>query len=498
MTRCLIYSRQSIEKDDGERSLSLDSQVTALRDRCQRESWTIVGVVRESGLKGYQDVDERPGMAEAIGRAEAGDYDLFLVWDLSRLARSLRLQEQWVWQFDRLGVAVVSHTEPESGDALIRQIKGAVAEHRTREIAAHVRRALRENTRRQIPHGSAPFGYSRGADRRLVPNAEEAVVQRIFRRRAEGASLGEIAAELRADSIPGPGGSVWFRATLTHMLSNPVYRGTLCLAELQVPNAHPAIIDEAIWQRANDVGNARPRSPRSKPYRSWLEGLIVHDCGAPMYLVGGSLGHASVVFRCRTGAGWSHPDAVCQTQPRQIAADRAEALTWQEVTAAVSRVPRSPAGAIRHAHDLYRRIAPIADSAHRMALERKNRAVARRERVIELYLAGAIDRPRFDAESAAADSELQKSESQIAELPAPPDDDALTAAWAELRSMRQVLASILPEHYSRWLRMLGVAVVSPAGVPLITGRRGPRPDAGRIAIRFRDELAVVFSASPTP
>jgi DNA invertase Pin-like site-specific DNA recombinase len=120
--RALLYARQSTEKEEGERSLSLDSQVTALTDRCQREGWTVVGVVRESGLKGYQDVDERPGMAEAMRRAEAGDYTMLLVWDLSRLARSLRLQEQWVWQFDRLGVTVVSHSEPHATDTLLRQI----------------------------------------------------------------------------------------------------------------------------------------------------------------------------------------------------------------------------------------------------------------------------------------------------------------------------------------------------------------------------------------
>jgi site-specific DNA recombinase len=466
--------------------------VTALTDRCQREGWTVVGVIRESGLKGYQDVDERPGIADAMRRAEAGDYDTLLVWDLSRLARSLRLQEQWVWQFDRYGVSVVSHTEPESSDALVRQLKGAIAEHRTREIASHVRRAIRENTRRGIPHGSASYGYSRGEGKVLTPNEHAATVERIFRWRADGWSLGEIADDLRRESTPGPTGSIWHRTTLTELLRNPVYIGTLRLSELAIPNAHPAIIDDDLWQRVQAIAKTRPRSPRTKPVRSWLEGVIEHCCGYPMYLVGGTASRPTPAFRCRVGGGWGPPDVRCDYQPAQIVAARAESLAWEAVIDAFSILPTSPRAIIKEAQAEYRRSSPASDEAHTMALERKKRSVARRERVIELYLSGAIDNARVSRELAQVAIEESEADAALATLPNPPDAEAIEAAWSALRDTKPMLRDAPESERGLWIRKLGVVVVSPAGYTVSTGKRGSRPDAGRVSIRFRPEYAVLF------
>lgn len=492
MTKALLYARQSIEKEEGERSLSIDSQVTALTDRCQREGWSVVGVIRESGLKGSQDVDERPGLAEAITRAERGDYEVLLVWDLSRLARSLRLQEQWFWQFSRYGVEIISHTEPESTDVLLRQIKGAFSEHRTREIASHVRRALRERTRRGVPHGSAPYGYSRGTEKSLTPNDDAETVRCVFQWRAEGRSLADIAARLRCNGIASPTGGPWYRTTLTGMLANPVYLGTLHLAEIEIPNTHPAIVDAALWQRAQEVGASRARWPRTKEIRSWLEGSIEHACGSPMYLVGGSAGHPSVAFRCRVGAGWGHPEATCAYQPRQIDAARAEALTWAAVTDSLARLPLSPRAIINAAQAEYRTLAPDTDETLRHALERKNRAQGRRERALGLYLAGDIDRARYDRESSSAAIDESAADAELEHLPRPPSPEAIDAAWSALRDMRRSLSHVPEEDRGLWLRKLGVAVLSPAGHTIATGRRGPRPDAGALTIRFRREYAGLF------
>jgi hypothetical protein len=452
----------------------------------------VVGVIRESGLRGWMDADERPGLAKAISQAEAGQYTMLLVWDLSRLARSVRLQEQWVWQFDRLGVEIVSHTEPESSNALLRQITGAVNEHRTREIASHVRRAIRENTRRGIPHGSAPYGYSRGEGKILTPNNDAAIVERIFGWRADGRSLGEIAGDLRREGIPGPTSSIWHRTTLTELLRNPVYIGTLCLSELAIANAHPAIVDVELWQRVQAITRTRPRSPRTKPVRSWLEGVIEHCCGYPMYLVGGTASRPTPAFRCRIGGGWGPPDARCDFDPAQIVAVRAESLAWEAVIGAFLILPTSPRAIIREAQAEYRRLLPASDAAHGNALVRQNKAVQRRERVLEAYLGGAIDRARFDRELVSVDSELREAEAQLATLPNPPDAEAIGAAWSSMRAMRAMIRDTPESERGLWIRKLGIVVVSPAGYTVPTGKRGSRPDAGRVSIRFRREYAVLF------
>ena len=71
--RVLVYARQSVEKEGGARSLSIDSQIATLRARCESEGWTVVAEVRESGLRGWMDSDERPGLAALMGQALDAD-----------------------------------------------------------------------------------------------------------------------------------------------------------------------------------------------------------------------------------------------------------------------------------------------------------------------------------------------------------------------------------------------------------------------------------------
>jgi hypothetical protein len=279
---------------------------------------------------------------------------------------------------------------------------------------------------------------------------------------------------------------------LTELLRNPVYTGTLCLSELAIPNVHPPIIDADLWQRAQDVAKTRPRSPRTKVTRSWLEGLILHACGYPMYLVGGSPSRPVPAFRCRIGAGWGPPEVTCQWQPRQIVAGRAESLAWEAVIEAFGRLPASPRAIIREAQAEYRRLSPASDAAYRQAQERKKRALERRGRIIELYLGGTIDNARMGRELAQVARDEEECAAMLASLPNPPDAEAIETAWSALRAMKPMLRDVSESERGAWLRKLGVAVVSPAGYTVPTGKRGSRPDAGKVMIRFRPEYAVLF------
>lgn len=495
MKRALLYLRQSETSGEGKDSLSLDSQASVLRADAERHGWVVVAEIRDADEKGWND--QRPGLLELYRRCRAGDVDVVAFWSLSRLARSVRITENVVHELDKIGVDLHSNQESWAAIPMMRQVMSAFNEQNTRDIAAHLRRAVRERTRRGLPHGPAPFGYQRNERGTLEPSSDAGTVRDIFRWRAEGCSLVEISARLEPAGVAARRGGRWSRPTLSELLSNPVYLGTLRLAEVEHPDAHAAIITPDTFQMAqNGLAAGRERGPRTKPHRSWLEGAIMHACGAPMYLVGGSPGRPVLSFRCRVGGGWGNFDAVCSVQPRIIRMDRAEELTWKAILAGLVRLPR-PRDVERLTRQHYREQSPSAQAARADAERRSRRLSAERERWLHAFTTGSAPQARFDREMARLAAEEREIASLVAELPQLPDHAVVEDAWRQLRQMRQIATLAPAETRGQILRAIGVAIVSPAGVPIVRSGPGPREDAGRVRLRTRPGLALFFPEQDT-
>src|SRR5829696_4436133 len=182
--RAVLYCRQSDSGGDGVDSLSIESQEIRLRQYAASHGWSVLAVERDADLRGGQDEDERPGLATALRRAEE-DGDVLLVWDLSRLARKLRIQENIVARLADAGVEIASLNEPWASAPMFRQILGAVAEERTRQMSVDIRRSLRQRAQSGLWHGIVPYGFVRPAakNQQLVIDGEKAsVVRELFER----------------------------------------------------------------------------------------------------------------------------------------------------------------------------------------------------------------------------------------------------------------------------------------------------------------------------
>jgi DNA invertase Pin-like site-specific DNA recombinase len=94
----VIYSRVSTDKQ------STASQLTELREYCQRRGWPEAEVIEDtiSGRKA-----KRPGLDEVMARVRRGRVDVVLAFKLDRLARSLSHLVQMTEEFARHGVALI-------------------------------------------------------------------------------------------------------------------------------------------------------------------------------------------------------------------------------------------------------------------------------------------------------------------------------------------------------------------------------------------------------
>ena len=84
--RAVIYSRISTS-DKGQ---TIENQLRVLREVAERKGLEVVQEIADEGISGAKGRDERKGFDELIKGAVRRDYDIILVWDVSRLGRSLK------------------------------------------------------------------------------------------------------------------------------------------------------------------------------------------------------------------------------------------------------------------------------------------------------------------------------------------------------------------------------------------------------------------------
>ena len=83
MKRVAAYIRVSTDKQ------STDSQLVAIKDAIQRSGDVLVQVYEDHAISGGKCRQDRPALDSMLKDAGAGKFDKVIVWDITRLGRSL-------------------------------------------------------------------------------------------------------------------------------------------------------------------------------------------------------------------------------------------------------------------------------------------------------------------------------------------------------------------------------------------------------------------------
>ena len=83
--KAVIYSRVSTTNGQ-----TVDNQLNVLREVAEKKGLEIVKEISDEGISGAKGRDEREGFDELIKGAVKKEFDIILVWDVSRLGRSLK------------------------------------------------------------------------------------------------------------------------------------------------------------------------------------------------------------------------------------------------------------------------------------------------------------------------------------------------------------------------------------------------------------------------
>ena len=84
MNKAVIYTRVSTNDQ------CVSNQLKVLREIAEKKGLEVVREISDEGISGAKGRDERQGFDELITGSIRKDWDIILVWDVSRLGRSLK------------------------------------------------------------------------------------------------------------------------------------------------------------------------------------------------------------------------------------------------------------------------------------------------------------------------------------------------------------------------------------------------------------------------
>lgn len=218
----IIYTRVSTG-DQAESGAGLAAQVAAIEAYAARAGITITGRFEDAGMSGAAGIEDRPGLAAAIGALRRGD--VLMVAKRDRLGRDVMLTMTIERMVGRRGASVVSADGIGNGDgaadAFMRTVMDAAAQFERGLIRARTRAAMQAKRRAGERTGEMPFGWTLGIDGKLEPVAQEQeVIRRIEALRADGMSYRAIAQVLTdAGFTTKKGVTKWSHTTVKSILT---------------------------------------------------------------------------------------------------------------------------------------------------------------------------------------------------------------------------------------------------------------------------------------
>ncbi len=484
--RVIVYSRVSTDAQERD-GTSLDTQERASLDFVRQQGWSVVETIRDAASGFSLD---RPGIERVRELLRAGVVDVVVAYAVDRLSRN---QNQIGVLFDEIqqsGSRLEFVTERFEDTAVGRFILAArafIAEVEREKIVERTTRGKLERAKSgRIPQGFGKgcFGYTynQATGQREIEPFQAEIVRRIFTRYTELRSFDRVAQELNASGITTYVGGRWHPVGVRRVLENESYTGWLTFRRsrwtkvrgrdgklhrkrierpadehVEIPGASPRIIDDALWNRVQQIMNdperiaRRPKVRHEYALRGRVKCLL---CGSAM--VGQTMnnrGHTYHYYVCRSAFS-RRTDRTCEG--RNVRSDRLEPTIWREVRAKLT----SPEIILQE----LQRGQPEPDREEIELLERQIARLTEGERrLVKLYTFNEIDDAMFQTEVSGLRQQRTTLEHRLQEIrpTASPlgltlSDDRLVARACE--AVGRFLDNAGPEDRALALEALQIAI----------------------------------------
>ena len=313
--RVTYYARVSSEKD--EQLNSLDNQISYYKSFiAKNKNWEYVDGYIDEGLSGIS-TKKRENFHRMIDDAKAGLFDMVITKEITRFARNTLDSIQYTRELLSHGVGVFFQNDNintfDEDSELRLTIMSGIAQDELRKLSSRVRFGHQEAIKKHVVLGnSRMFGYTK-KDKRLVIDEKEAImVRQLFELYATGQySLKQIEKIFWERGYRNHNGKRILHTTLSNTIANPKYKGYYVGNKVKIVDMFtkkqkflppeewvmfkdetgeivPAIIDEELWEKANDILKRRSLDVKNRQNKcnhgNLLTGkLICTHCNRPYY-----------------------------------------------------------------------------------------------------------------------------------------------------------------------------------------------------------------------
>jgi site-specific DNA recombinase len=451
--RCAIYLRVSTKKQ-AEDGYGLDVQRRETRAKAKQQGYKVIGeyvdgIERDaSGAK-----DDRAAFHQVRELVRQKAVDVILTGRNDRFWRSAGEHLYFVKTLRDHGVRhdYVGWTPEDTKESRLQEtILAGIAEYQREVILDLTYRGTMEKARKGLsPVGPAPFGYRRDPEALgglAVDPETAAIVKRIFTWAADGEPFKSIARRLDMQGIPPRRGTRWSRTAIRHIVNADVYLGTGIYNRSDRRGEHAVTRDRAEWitykttpiispslaQQAREQ-ITRNKHLRGRPARRvyLLGGLLI--CGRCGRRLHGNT-RQTPIYRCE---GTNDAEDRCRmTSPAQ----QLEAVVWGKLVAIMQDPDalRSEQKKLRLGIDA-RRV--DASTEHADLTRALAKATQSRNRLLDLYTDGRLDKADLDRREPALKAEIARLTQALAEAQARLDSGQADAdRHAALVKLCQLLA----------------------------------------------------------
>ena len=250
MRKVAIYARFS---SDQQSPTSIDDQISAceryakINDMCIDSNHVYFDAATSGSLL------ERQGLNKLLKAAKDRSFDIVLVDDLSRLARSSAQIDTHIKRLAFMNITLISVADnldtSDEDSKIVYQIKGIFAEYFLDDLRKKTVRGQRGKVDRGFFIGEHTYGYKSipfgdavtdkrgkprydGSKMHFVPE-EVAVIRRIFQMYDDGKSVTGIVKELNKDKTPTSKNMNWSPSTIHRFLRNEKYVGHWLWGKMQ-------------------------------------------------------------------------------------------------------------------------------------------------------------------------------------------------------------------------------------------------------------------------
>ena len=317
-----VYIRLSVE-DSKTDSLSIEGQRKIINHHLKSLPEYAYSEILEFVDNGYSGTTfERPAMNELIELVNQNKIACIIVKDFSRFGRNMLRTGYFLEKvFPLFGTRFIAVTDTYdsnnyqySSGGLDVTFKYLISEYYSKDLSVKSKQARHAKMKRgEYVSTNTSYGYKLSKERKMIIDEDVADnVRMIFRLALEGKSATEIKTVLYQNKIPTPAEykalkgkkhydisrshNIWSSSTILRLLYDERYTGTYIMGKSEVkkvggshmrkrdenkwykiPNAHPAIIDKADFDRLQEI-LIRFKCPREKQKEYPLMGKVYCGC----------------------------------------------------------------------------------------------------------------------------------------------------------------------------------------------------------------------------